>query len=63
MIPIHTLDTAGTGHGMSQVAKSPTCTSAEPYIALDFSNPFLKHCEYPESLLVLLYNLVPYHTY
>lgn len=26
MIPVHTRDTAGTGRGMSRVAKSPTCT-------------------------------------
>jgi hypothetical protein len=26
MIPVHTCDIMGMGHGMSQVAKSPTCT-------------------------------------
>ena len=26
MIPVHTRDTAGTGRGMSRVAKSPTHT-------------------------------------
>ena len=26
MIPVHTRDTAGTGRGMSRVAKSPTRT-------------------------------------